>query len=120
MISHYAIRRHAMNRKTACHFARRIVLLGSTCLAATACGPRLSSDDLGTTLHRLPKVPGADQPYPMPQLDQPPPDEKAADEPAAGDPATAEVPAAEAPRPVVPRDNSSLKVESTTQPESQE
>ncbi len=32
------------------------------------CGPELSKRDLGTVVGNIPKVSGADKPYPMPQL----------------------------------------------------
>ena len=32
------------------------------------CGPELSKSDLGTVVTELPKVAGADNPYPMPHL----------------------------------------------------
>lgn len=35
------------------------------------CGPSLSEQDLGTVVYELPKVAGADEPYPMPQLGPP-------------------------------------------------
>jgi hypothetical protein len=38
------------------------------------CGPELSKSDLGTVIFEVPKVSGADKPYPMPKLT--PPDEK--------------------------------------------
>jgi hypothetical protein len=64
--------------------AGRLVWLGLLPIIAGGCGPRLTSADLGTIVREIPKVPGADKPYPMPQLDKP-----AAAEPAApAEPAT--------------------------------
>jgi len=43
---------------------------------AAGCGPELSQSDLGEVVSELPKVAGADEPYPMPQLGQPPAEEE--------------------------------------------
>jgi hypothetical protein len=40
------------------------------------CGPKLARQDLGVVQFELPKLPGAKEPYPMPQLG-PPLDESA-------------------------------------------
>ncbi len=53
--------------------AGRLVWLGLLPIIAGGCGPRLTSADLGTIVREIPKVPGADKPYPMPQLDKPAP-----------------------------------------------
>jgi hypothetical protein len=36
------------------------------------CGPKLSQRDLGTVVFELPKIAGAEGPYPMPQLQSQP------------------------------------------------
>jgi hypothetical protein len=42
------------------------------CLAGVlglgGCGPRLSVDELGTVVDRMPLIPGTERPYEMPQL----------------------------------------------------
>ena len=38
----------------------------------SGCGPAVSKTDLGTVIFQIPAVPGADTPYPMPQLQQEP------------------------------------------------
>jgi hypothetical protein len=35
------------------------------------CGPALSKSDLGTVVFEVPKLAGAEEPYPMPQLGPP-------------------------------------------------
>lgn len=35
--------------------------------AVTGCGPAVSEKDLGKIVFELPKIPGADQPYPLPE-----------------------------------------------------
>ncbi|MBN1395521.1 MAG: hypothetical protein JW959_10895 [Pirellulales bacterium] len=42
-----------------------LLLLSIICVG---CGPELSERDLGTVVEGVPKVDGADKPYPMPQL----------------------------------------------------
>ncbi len=37
------------------------------------CGPQVSEEELGTVLNELPEVPGADEPFEMPELGPPPP-----------------------------------------------
>lgn len=44
-------------------------------LLVVGCVPSLSKSELGTVEFELPKVAGADQPYPMPQLGAPLKDE---------------------------------------------
>jgi hypothetical protein len=38
-------------------------------LACGGCGPRLSEKDVGSPIFEIPKLPGSDTPYPLPQLD---------------------------------------------------
>jgi hypothetical protein len=40
-------------------------------LAVVGCGPHLSQSELGKVVFEVPKVAGADEPYPMPQLGPP-------------------------------------------------
>ena len=35
------------------------------------CEPTVQPEDLGTIEHELPEIPGADEPYEMPELDEP-------------------------------------------------
>ncbi len=50
------------------------------------CGPELSKQDLGTVVDEVPKMEGAGEPYPMPQLGPPSEDEQAPDrQPRGGD-----------------------------------
>ena len=35
------------------------------------CEPTVEPEDLGTVQYEIPKIPGADQPYEMPELDEP-------------------------------------------------
>jgi hypothetical protein len=42
-----------------------------SCLFAGGCGAELSRSDLGTVVFELPKVAGASEPYPMPELGPP-------------------------------------------------
>jgi hypothetical protein len=67
-----------MNRNRFVSSLGWLVSIGLLPFTVTGCGPRLNSSEFGTILHEIPKVPGADKPYPMPQLDEPKP---AADEP---------------------------------------
>jgi hypothetical protein len=56
---------------------RAILSLGLLAFLAAilgGCGPALSKSDLGTVVFEIPKVAGADKPYPMPKLG--PADEK--------------------------------------------
>ncbi len=39
-----------------------------TCIGATGCGAQVSKADLGTVIFEVPKVPGTEEPYQMPQL----------------------------------------------------
>jgi hypothetical protein len=48
-----------------------LATIGLMLATVGGCGPRLSSPEFGTILHEIPKVPGTDKPYPMPQLDEP-------------------------------------------------
>jgi len=41
-------------------------------LFATGCGPRLSRQDLGTVLEEVPQVPGSDEPFRVPGLEEEP------------------------------------------------
>lgn len=51
---------------------RYSLLLSMFLLLLCGCGPELSEHELGTVVNELPKVEGADKPYPMPQLGPPP------------------------------------------------
>jgi hypothetical protein len=42
-----------------------------TGISAAGCGAQVSKADLGTVIFELPKIPGVEEPYQMPQLDQP-------------------------------------------------
>lgn len=42
--------------------------LAGLCVALAGCESEVSRGDLGEVIFRLPDVPGADKPYPMPQL----------------------------------------------------
>jgi hypothetical protein len=42
--------------------------------AVSGCNPGVSKKDLGTVVFKVPKVPGADQPYKLPKLGAPPPE----------------------------------------------
>lgn len=48
---------------------RLAALIVLMCL--TGCGPELSQQDLGHVVYEVPKVAGADKPYPMPELGPP-------------------------------------------------
>jgi hypothetical protein len=54
-------------------------LVGASVLAVVlgGCGPALAKNDLGTVVFEVPKVAGADKPYPLPKLA--PPDKKKED-----------------------------------------
>ena len=54
------------------------LLLG--CPALVGCGPGVSEEDLGIIVTELPQVPGADEPYPLPEFGT---DEPAGDSPPA-------------------------------------
>lgn len=50
----------------------RLAALGCWLSAVVGCGgPRLSDKEIGQPIYELPKLPGADEPYPMPELDNP-------------------------------------------------
>jgi hypothetical protein len=62
--------RHPMN----CYPSRRGAFLPAVGLLLVlhgGCGPRLSESELGKVLRDIPKIEGADEPYPMPKLDEP-------------------------------------------------
>jgi len=40
---------------------------------ASGCGPSVSEEELGEVVSGIPKVPGADEPYPLPESKAPPP-----------------------------------------------
>ena len=51
------------------HLSRLLIaslLLG--CPPLVGCGPGVSEEDLGTIVTELPQVPGADEPYPLPDF----------------------------------------------------
>jgi hypothetical protein len=50
---------------------RTRLALAMLLLFLSGCGPELSKGDLGTVVYELPKVAGADKPYPMPRLGPP-------------------------------------------------
>ena len=50
----------------------RFGLLAILLISPAGCGPAVSKEDLGTVVFELPKVPGADTPYQMPQPESPP------------------------------------------------
>lgn len=44
-------------------------LLISSCLCfAGGCGPAVPPEELGTVVYEVPAVPGAEEPYPLPEL----------------------------------------------------
>jgi hypothetical protein len=95
-----------MNRNRFVSSLGLLVPIGLLPFTLTGCGPRLDSSEFGTILHEIPKVTGADKPYPMPQLDEP---KSAADKPSA--PQTSE-PAQES-----PSQHGEDKSDSTTEPQ---
>jgi hypothetical protein len=46
-----------------------LTILVLALICPTGCGPALSESDLGTPVFEIPKIPGADKPYRMPQLE---------------------------------------------------
>jgi hypothetical protein len=54
-----------MNRKWALLIGPSLLVAGVMC----GCGPRLSPEELGTIEYDIPKVPGSDKPYPLPELE---------------------------------------------------
>ena len=59
-----------MNRLRQLRCAVRLLAL-ALLVAVAGCGPRVSPAELGKIERNLPKLPGLDQPWPMPQLDKP-------------------------------------------------
>ena len=47
------------------------LILTFSFLLAAGCGPAVPKEDLGTVSHQMPEVPGAEEPYKMPELDEP-------------------------------------------------
>ena len=47
-----------------------LLLIGS--FAVSGCNKPLDPQQYGQVLYKLPKVEGADEPYPLPELDKPP------------------------------------------------
>ena len=45
-------------------------VLAITSACCPGCGPQLDPEDLGTVIFEVPKVPGADEPYPLPEPKQ--------------------------------------------------
>jgi hypothetical protein len=43
------------------------------------CAPSLDPQEYGQVIHEIPKVEGADEPYPLPQLEEPPAEKKDAE-----------------------------------------
>lgn len=56
-----------------------LLLLLALPVSPVGCGPALSKTDLGTVVFEIPKVPGADTAYRMPQLEGLPPQAKDSD-----------------------------------------
>ncbi len=51
----------------------RILIGISACLVLlSGCEPTVAPEDLGTIQQGVPEIPGAEEPYEMPELDQPP------------------------------------------------
>lgn len=54
-----------------------IILTATLLLSTTGCGPRLSEEELGEKLDKLPVIEGVEEPFPLPGLediDEPPAD----------------------------------------------
>ena len=45
-----------------------LVLVAATLIPG--CGPKLSKEELGKVVFEVPKVPGSETPFPMPELDK--------------------------------------------------
>ena len=45
-----------------------IALLLVGCLTLAGCGPGVSEEDLGTIVTEVPQVPGAEEPFPLPEF----------------------------------------------------
>ncbi|HID74926.1 MAG TPA: hypothetical protein EYP56_02905 [Planctomycetaceae bacterium] len=45
------------------------LLLGAFLLAG--CGPAVSEEELGEVIHEVPEIAGADEPFPIPQIEAP-------------------------------------------------
>ena len=43
--------------------------LAAVLLGVVGCRPAASPEELGTVVYEVPKIPGSDAPYPMPQVD---------------------------------------------------
>lgn len=61
-----------MNHKCCLACAGRPAAIGLLLVSLGGCGPRLTPEQLGTIVHGIPKVQGAEVPYPMPRLDEEP------------------------------------------------
>lgn len=48
------------------------VVLGCLAIIVPGCGPAVSEDELGKMVFTVPDVPGADTPYPIPDVAPPP------------------------------------------------
>ena len=49
----------------------RALILLLVPLSTAGCGPTLQPEDLGTVETKVPKLPGSEVPFPMPELDTP-------------------------------------------------
>ncbi len=47
------------------------IVLGIVLLGLSGCGPSVSREQLGEILFEVPKVPGSDEPYPLPDIPAP-------------------------------------------------
>ena len=43
------------------------ILAGLLAVTASGCGPKLSEEELGTVIFEVPKVPGTEEPYELPE-----------------------------------------------------
>ena len=51
--------------------AAGLLIVCSTTFATPGCAPKLRPREYGQVIHDLPKLPGAEKPYPLPELDEP-------------------------------------------------
>jgi hypothetical protein len=65
-----------ISRKSRLSFVLQLLGLAALAAALGGCGPEVSKSDLGTVGFDVPKVAGADKPFPMPKLTAPAPDVK--------------------------------------------
>jgi hypothetical protein len=50
-----------------------LILLAFSITAVLGCGPKVAREELGHVVFEVPKVPGSDKPFEMPQLQESPP-----------------------------------------------